>query len=189
MFLTSWGETQTIVQQNKTQTTPDSVFAGQGETQVEASREGRLRPWSESGVFWTRGLSRIVMGERWTGSPNKRIDQIGKNCPKIVFPAPPDNFWTLFGQFFDTIRTFFRCSLSLGCPTICPLQLKKITKIWRKLRRFRARESRSSLSCLQVSFAAAKCLGFFRVAFLKNEVGVKYFYWVTNFSVNGGIVL
>ena len=50
---------------------------------------------------------RVVTGERWTGSPNKSIDKIGKSCQKKksenrVFQL--DNFWTIFGQF---LRTFF----------------------------------------------------------------------------------
>ena len=61
----------------------------------------------------------FVTGESWAGSPNKSIDQIGKNCPKnvpkIVFSAPPDNFSDIF-------RTFCRHSLFPGCPTICPLK-------------------------------------------------------------------
>ena len=38
--------------------------------------------------------NRVVMGEHWTGSPNKRIGKIGKNCPKNVFSAPADTFQT-----------------------------------------------------------------------------------------------
>ena len=52
-----------------------------------------------------RHPSKFVMGEHWTGSLNKSIDQIGKKCPKIVLPAPRDNFWTFFGHFFDIFRT------------------------------------------------------------------------------------
>ena len=67
----------------------------------------------------------FVTGEHWTGSPNKRIDQIGKNCPKIVlkivFPAPPDNFWTFFGQFFGIFRTFCRHSLLSGLSNDLPV--------------------------------------------------------------------
>ena len=46
-------------------------------------------------------LPRVVTGEHWTGSPNKSIDQIGKKCPKIVFSASLDSFWTFFGHFFE----------------------------------------------------------------------------------------
>ena len=51
-----------------------------------------------------------VAGRHWTGSPNKSIDQKGKTvqkCPKIVFSAPHDNFWTFFrhsfGHFVDIL--------------------------------------------------------------------------------------
>ena len=33
----------------------------------------------DASVYFT-----FVMGKHWTGSPNKSIDQIGKNCPKNV---------------------------------------------------------------------------------------------------------
>ena len=72
------------------------------------------------------GLTRIVTGEHWTALPNKSTDQIGKNCPKIVFAVPRDNFWTFFRHFFDIFRTFCRHSLFLGCETICLLQDKHI---------------------------------------------------------------
>ena len=64
-----------------------------------------------------RALDRVTKQEHW---PNGQ--KLSKKCPKIVFSDPLDNFWTFFGQFFDIFRTFCRHSLSLGCPTICPLQ-------------------------------------------------------------------
>ena len=50
---------------------------------------------------------------------------LSKKCPKIVFSAPPDNFWTFFGHFLDIFQTFCRHSLFPGCLTICPLQCYK----------------------------------------------------------------
>ena len=67
-----------------------------------------------------------VTGVHWTGSPNKSIDQIGKNCPKNVRKLCFQPLWTIFGHFseiFRHFRTFCRHSHFLGCPTICPLQL------------------------------------------------------------------
>ena len=61
----------------------------------------------------------------WTGSLNKSIDQIAKNCPKNVRRLCFQPLRTIFGYFltfFDIFRTFCRHSLVLGCPTICPLQ-------------------------------------------------------------------
>ena len=45
--------------------------------------------------------------------------KLSQKCQKIVFSAPPDNFWTFSG----ILSTFCRHSLLLGCPTICPLQV------------------------------------------------------------------
>ena len=53
----------------------------------------------------------VVTAEHWTGSPNKSIDQIRKNCPKMsehcVF-TPSGHFFDIFRHF----RTFCRHSLS-----------------------------------------------------------------------------
>ena len=69
------------------------------------------------------GLSKwLVTGEHWTGSPNKSIDQIGKNCPKNVRKLCFQPLQTIFGHFSDIFSTFCRHSLFLGCPMICPLQ-------------------------------------------------------------------
>ena len=46
----------------------------------------------------------IVTGVHWTGSPNKSIDQLGKNCPKNVRKLCFQPLRTIFGHF----RTFFR---------------------------------------------------------------------------------
>ena len=65
-----------------------------------------------------RALDRVTKQKH---RPNGQ--KLSQKCPKIVFSVPPDNFWTFFGHLFDSFRTFFRHSLFLGCPTICPLQL------------------------------------------------------------------
>ena len=49
----------------------------------------------------------VVAGEHWTGSPKKSIDQIGKNCPKIVRKLCFRPLWTIFGHFSDIFSTFF----------------------------------------------------------------------------------
>ena len=93
--------------------------------------------WYPRGKQVMEPSSRVVRGEHWTGSPNKSINQTGQNCQKnvrkVCVSAPPDNFWTFFGHFFDIFRTFFdifrtfcRHFLFLGCPTICPLQVKRM---------------------------------------------------------------
>ena len=66
---------------------------------------------------WYDNLRRalLVTGEHWTGSPNKSIDQIGKNCPKNVPKLCFQLLQTIFGHFFDVFfrhyRTFCRHSL------------------------------------------------------------------------------
>ena len=54
----------------------------------------------------------LVTCAHWTGSPNKSIDQIGKNCPRKARKLCFQLLWTTFGQFsdifFDVFRTFFR---------------------------------------------------------------------------------
>ena len=73
------------------------------------SRICLLRPQE---AFMNFTWSRFVMGEHWTGSPNKSIDQIGKNCPKMsenCVSGPSgqflDIFRTFFGQFSDILST------------------------------------------------------------------------------------
>ena len=84
----------------------------------------RLESRTPKSLAMRKTLS-CVTGEHWTGSPNKSIDQTGKNCPKMsetcVF-RPSGQFWGIFRTFFRHFRTFCRHSLFLGCPTICPLQ-------------------------------------------------------------------
>ena len=71
---------------------------------------------------WAFPWLRFATDVRWTGSPNKSIDQMAKNCPKNVRKLCLKPLWTIFGHFFDISRTFCRHSHFLGCPTICPLQ-------------------------------------------------------------------
>ena len=52
-------------------------------------------------------LTSVVTGEHWTGSPNKSIDQIGKNCPKNVRKLCFQPLRTSFGHFFGHFSTFF----------------------------------------------------------------------------------
>ena len=73
----------------------------------------RRKPESCNG----RALDRVTKQKH---RPNRQT--LSKKCPKIVVSAPPDNFWTFFGHFFDIFRTFCRHSLFLGCPMVCPLQ-------------------------------------------------------------------
>ena len=56
----------------------------------------------------------VVTGEHWTGSPTKastKQEKLPRKCLKTVFSAPPHNFRTFFGYFFDIFRTFCRHSL------------------------------------------------------------------------------
>ena len=71
-----------------------------------------------------RALDRVTTQKH---RPNRQ--KLSKKCPKIVFSAPPDNFWTFFGHFFDIFRTFCRHSPFLGCPTLCPLQFLSARKV------------------------------------------------------------
>ena len=57
--------------------------------------------------------NRRVTGGDWTGSPNKSIDQLGKNCPKNVRklcfrPLRTNfrNFSDIFQHFSDVLSTF-----------------------------------------------------------------------------------
>ena len=43
---------------------------------------------------------------KWTGSPNKSIDRIGKNCPKHVRKLCFQPLQTIFGHFSDIFSTF-----------------------------------------------------------------------------------
>ena len=52
-------------------------------------------------------LHGIASGEHWTGSPNKDVDQIGKNCPENVRKLRSRPLRTIF-------RTCCRHSLFLG---------------------------------------------------------------------------
>ena len=45
-------------------------------------------------------LDNVVTGAHWTGSPNKSIDQTGKNCPKNVRKLCFRPLWTILGTFF-----------------------------------------------------------------------------------------
>ena len=49
----------------------------------------------------------LITGEHWTGSPNKSIEQIGKNCPKNVQKLCFQPLRTIFGHFSDNFSTFF----------------------------------------------------------------------------------
>ena len=51
---------------------------------------------------------RVCNGRAWTGSPNKSLDQIGKNCPKNVQKLSRGAESTIFGQFLDNFWAFFR---------------------------------------------------------------------------------
>ena len=93
--------------------------------------------WDWCGVvFWiallSLGRAGVVAMPCWCLLCNGRaLDRVTKQkyrpyrqqqCPKIVFSAPPHNFWTCFEHFLDICRTFCRHSVFLGCPTICLLQ-------------------------------------------------------------------
>ena len=72
---------------------------------------------------------RVVTGDRWTGSPKKSIDQIGKNCPKSVRKLCFQPLQTILGDCFDNFRLFSDILSTfpfLGCPTICPLQIQGV---------------------------------------------------------------
>ena len=47
-----------------------------------------------------------VTGAHWTGSPNKSIDQIGKNCPKRSENCVFQPLWTIFRHYSDIFRHF-----------------------------------------------------------------------------------
>ena len=49
----------------------------------------------------------LVTGVHWTGSPNKSIDQIGKNCPKNVRKLCFQPLWTILDIFRTFFSTFF----------------------------------------------------------------------------------
>ena len=49
----------------------------------------------------------VVTGGHWTGSPNKSIDQIGKNCPKNVRKLCFQHLLTIFGHFSDFFFDIF----------------------------------------------------------------------------------
>ena len=76
-----------------------------------------------------RALDRVTKSNH---RPNRQ--KLSKKCPKFVFSAPPDNFWTFFRHFFDIFRTFCRHFLFLGCPTLCPLQAYLTAREDRQLR-------------------------------------------------------
>ena len=48
-----------------------------------------------------RALDRVTKQKH---RPNRQ--EMSQKCPKIVFAAPPDNFWTFFRHFFDILSTF-----------------------------------------------------------------------------------
>ena len=62
--------------------------------------------------FSSRTLHRLVAqcsvatGGHWTGSPNKSIDQIRKNCPKNVRQLCFRPLTTIFGHCSDIFSTF-----------------------------------------------------------------------------------
>ena len=56
---------------------------------------------------WDGGCS-VETGGRWTGSPNKSIDQIGRNCLKRVRNLCLQVLRTIFGYFSDIFSTFLR---------------------------------------------------------------------------------
>ena len=73
--------------------------------QFSATPRGQLNctgPIANS--FTCAQCSYFVTGEHWTASPNKSIDQIGKNCPKNAQTLCYQPLQTIFGHF----RTFFR---------------------------------------------------------------------------------
>ena len=53
------------------------------------------------------GNLKVVTGEHWTGSPNKSIDQIGKNCLKNARKLCFQLLRTIFEHFSDGFSTFF----------------------------------------------------------------------------------
>ena len=83
-------------------------------------------------------IPKIVTGAHWTGSPNKSIDQIGKNCPKNVRKLSFQPLETIFGHFSDIFSTFFGHFVDIpflwAVQTICPLQPKNARKACQKKR-------------------------------------------------------
>ena len=63
---------------------------------------------AEKGLKAFLNPPKVVTGVHRTGSPNKSIDQIAKNCPKNVLKLCFKPLWTIFGHFLDIFRTFFR---------------------------------------------------------------------------------
>ena len=49
---------------------------------------------------------RVVTGEHWTGSPNKSIDQIGENCPKMSGNCVASPSGQFFRYFSDILSIF-----------------------------------------------------------------------------------
>ena len=100
---------------------------------MERSENGELSVWQACRVAKDLRCPSLLSPKTCNGRALDRVtkqkhrpnrQKVSKNCPKIVFSAPPDNFWTFFGHFFGIFRTFCRHSLFRGCPTICPLQPK-----------------------------------------------------------------
>ena len=62
----------------------------------------------------------VTSGGHWTGSPNKRIDKIGKNCQKmseiLCFQPLQTIFRTFFRHFSDILSTFPFSGLSNDLP-------------------------------------------------------------------------
>ena len=93
-------------------------------------------PYPLGSQVWASFYS-VVMGERWTGSTNKSIDQIGKNCPKNVRKLCFQTLRTIFGHFSDNFWTFFRhfvdipfSGLSNDLPvTTCDSDLREVLVI------------------------------------------------------------
>ena len=70
-------------------------------------------------------LSTVVTLDRVTRSNHWPNRQNVPKMSKILSSQRGNNFWTIFGHFFD----FCHDSVFLGCPTICPLQVdRKMTK-------------------------------------------------------------
>ena len=97
---------------------PQECSATEG--QIYATADDSVELPSE--IDWRSKLS-VETGEHLTGSPNKSIDQIGKNCQKmsetcVVGPSMQflDIFRTYFRLFSDILSTFLVSGLSNDLP-------------------------------------------------------------------------
>ena len=105
----------------------EAVRAGETPSTEGDAGKGQEQKLEQQEAGWGKNSQRerreILIGccfagralDRVTKQKHRQNRQKVENCPKIVFSAPPDNF-----------RTFFRYSLSLGCPAIGWLQLLRV---------------------------------------------------------------